>query len=628
MLREESERINITGFVGITLLPHQQAVVAALVAAERSGSIVQTCHEYDMLTCDPIEMRTSAVILAEAFGSGKTIELLALCLHQRGYRIDRPLYNKDAPSNWYKNYVKETSPVVMTTLIFVASSAFAQWEHTVRTHTVLSILLIKKSADLLLLDGAASYDIVLVRNGMTAKKSFISLIANKGVKWHRVVYDDYDMIKLPNDTAFISAQFSVFVSATCAVTGRFSRKVAADQLLKTHFSIKCLPSFVQKSIDIPRINSYIHAESSSANCLIKLLRDLNAHDISEMLNGDAVCAAATMLGIKSTSISDIFQRVLDKKYKDYTEAKLIQSAAANIDGPDVTVPDDYPSAITWKKIVNGLKGKGNTPLLLCPKSRRLLAELCMVAKETEEKAGRELRKFVENAKAGECQVCLLPLSESGAFIMKCCGVVVCDKCGIESNRISAIRELRGLCCNCKKEISVADLIFVEQEFHIENIEMPTAASMTVAPATGKVAAVLAIIGGAQGVPFTSHLRLIQGVNQIPNEGRRKFVIFSNYDETLHNIKRELSRAAIPFVTLEGTTEALRNRIAQFRDAVDVLLINSMKHCAGTNLEFATDIIFTHKIQNKTIEEQAAGRGQRFGRTCSLSIHYILYENER
>ena len=40
-----------------------------------------------------------------------------------------------------------------------------------------------------------------------------------------------------------------------------------------------------------------------------------------------------------------------------------------------------------------------------------------------------------------------------------------------------------------------------------------------------------------------------------------------------------------------------------------------------------DIIFAHKVESKDIEMQIIGRAARYGRTCDLNIHYVLYDNE-
>jgi uncharacterized DUF497 family protein len=69
-------------------------------------------------------------------------------------------------------------------------------------------------------------------------------------------------------------------------------------------------------------------------------------------------------------------------------------------------------------------------------------------------------------------------------------------------------------------------------------------------------------------------------------------------------------------------------VRKFKTYGSVLLINSQQHCAGLNLQMATDVAFTHKIIDENVESQVAGRAQRIGRTCNLNIHYLFYQNEK
>jgi hypothetical protein len=63
------------------------------------------------------------------------------------------------------------------------------------------------------------------------------------------------------------------------------------------------------------------------------------------------------------------------------------------------------------------------------------------------------------------------------------------------------------------------------------------------------------------------------------------------------------------------------------DETIVMLVNAQQYCAGLNLENTTDLVFFHRILDKNIEAQVAGRAQRIGRQSNLNIHYLLYNNE-
>ncbi len=63
------------------------------------------------------------------------------------------------------------------------------------------------------------------------------------------------------------------------------------------------------------------------------------------------------------------------------------------------------------------------------------------------------------------------------------------------------------------------------------------------------------------------------------------------------------------------------------NAVNVLIINGLQYAQGMNLQITTDLIFYHKVVDKRIERQMAGRAMRYGRTNNLRIHYVLNANE-
>jgi len=56
------------------------------------------------------------------------------------------------------------------------------------------------------------------------------------------------------------------------------------------------------------------------------------------------------------------------------------------------------------------------------------------------------------------------------------------------------------------------------------------------------------------------------------------------------------------------------------------MCNSLLFGCGMNLEFATDIIFFHKMTNE-MKNQVIGRCQRPGRRSILNIWYLMHDNE-
>ena len=100
------------------------------------------------------------------------------------------------------------------------------------------------------------------------------------------------------------------------------------------------------------------------------------------------------------------------------------------------------------------------------------------------------------------------------------------------------------------------------------------------------------------------------------------------EEKIKIIEDLLKQVGIKFESLHGTHNEISQTVKRFQESGTVLLINSRTHCAGLNIQFATDIVYAHKIMDANIEAQVAGRGQRIGRKFNLNIWYLLFANEQ
>jgi len=123
--------------------------------------------------------------------------------------------------------------------------------------------------------------------------------------------------------------------------------------------------------------------------------------------------------------------------------------------------------------------------------------------------------------------------------------------------------------------------------------------------------------------------LMKGTHAMPACSYNKVLIFANYDETLKHIREMLEKNKIEYWKLEGTHKEIASTAEKFTNCKKtcVMIVNSIKHCSGLNLQTATDLIFAHKIIDRNIETQVTGRGQRLGRTSQLKVHFMFYKNE-
>jgi SNF2 family DNA or RNA helicase len=269
-----------------------------------------------------------------------------------------------------------------------------------------------------------------------------------------------------------------------------------------------------------------------------------------------------------------------------------------------------------------------------------------------------LNRVTDNIKEQECQICLLPLEDVDAFIVKCCGIILCDRCGIRGNNIakkydakSGKSTLVGTCANCEATIYPAsDLIFVNKDINLDemlNTKLSDVGAEDTKPEpiseapkrhqeikNPKLRALLNIIEGETPEETTRLGRvkianLLEGTVDIPavKETERKVLIFANFNETLATIEQFLVQHNIEFLRLGGTFKEMAETIRKFSTQGKVLIINSQQHCAGLNIQFATDLVFFHKMIDPNVEAQISGRAQRIGRTCNLKLWFLCYQNE-
>lgn len=103
----------------------------------------------------------------------------------------------------------------------------------------------------------------------------------------------------------------------------------------------------------------------------------------------------------------------------------------------------------------------------------------------------------------------------------------------------------------------------------------------------------------------------------------KFLIFSEWDATFEKITNLLTENSFKYIILsKRNTEKDLNLFKNSQD-INILFVNCTYNGAGLNIEFATDIIFYHRLRS-TVENQAIGRANRIGRKTPLTIHYLNY----
>lgn len=736
-------------FRGLVLYPHQQVAIKALLDLEKArsrktmwrGKLVE-CETNAAVISMPFGSGKTPIVLGaimlrpfpRAIASFVPFRTVAGGIFGDNY------YNKTMFASEVRVKFTGGSALIKPALILVGSSVVIQWRDFINTYTTLKVFVIGNYYDLikfqklLIEDKVNQFDVIVLKNGtVTGNIKLMNMPANeatnKGIHVDQIpminaikqiigdkcftwaVYDDFDTINVPGEIKEINAMFSVYVSATTKSFKEPSTRVIhtyanikealrehkvrfgnifEDQLLFAKFNIAGTDEFIEKStsITIIEINKCVY--KNPANKYIELLGamgDEDAKNVQEMMNGDAYETAAEQLGIKSTSPSDIFQRVLDKKYDAWIRSRatlravdICRKVFENLP-TSIMVGDGEKARERSKHSAEGLnnidvtirKGKITSDeeaidlmKLQTPELDELLADIAEDAKATFEKCNAAIQRVIDNVKEGGCQICWSAIEGNDIFILKCCGVILCAACGDKGSK-SGVNYDAALkkevtvrnCPSCKRRIFLEkDFIFMNKEFDIGSLtaddigepdkikksapQEPTKVSdptKQVNPLCGetrnpKIQALLDIIAGKSPEnktpdnTFSVKHMLVGKVNKPQTGGTRKVIVFANFEETLRHVSEEFGEQKIKFLTLEGTYAQMAEIVSKFRDSdVVALLVNSQQKCAGLNMQFATDVVFMHKIIDSNIEGQVSGRAQRIGRTCNLRLWRLLYENE-
>jgi hypothetical protein len=109
----------------------------------------------------------------------------------------------------------------------------------------------------------------------------------------------------------------------------------------------------------------------------------------------------------------------------------------------------------------------------------------------------------------------------------------------------------------------------------------------------------------------------------------KILLYSKYRGINNYLKNISIEKNFEYTELNGgNIKEIDNILKKFKlnPQIKILLIDDAYFGIGLNIEYTTDIIFIHDLDEQ-LEKQIVGRAQRFGRTCSLNIWKILYMNE-
>jgi len=531
-LDEEFEFIDTpNGFKNLTLYPHQATIVKAMLDLEDKRTFTFS-HKYtNGLSKYPMVVETDSMILSEGFGTGKTIELLALILERQVPRVvptylnmnkilcyGEKLKGKYLFTTSIKVSLNDENNIIRPNLIIIRRSVITQWMDTINKYTNLKVFCIKNSFSLrdfykyLQEDRINNFDIILMKSGKVKPMqlddeeqvdkyctTLIETIQKMTRKkcWSRVIYDDFDFLGIINKCVKINSLFTIYVSSTKykkqetikeipmnemdileLINKEYAlsiKGICMDKFLFTNFNVQTEEKYCFNSTRVPKLYMYkyiCHNQDDKYIKLIKTMRDSSLDEITEMLNSDAIKTAADEMGLLSNSVSVIFQRILDKKYDKYIQMKKTFKNIIKIKNKIFSLEESHGETDKITEIVQDLKkGIGHEDLINNKEIRKLVENVIKNSENALNDVGKTINRVFDNIREEDCQICSLPLDGEHVFILKCCGIILCAQCGIKGNKIEgSANKMKGTCSNCFSTFDpITGMIYLNQDFDLNSL---------------------------------------------------------------------------------------------------------------------------------------------------------------
>lgn len=630
-LTSESQRIDTPSWIKQSLLPHQQAALAAALQLERSK------HEgmdVGNIAGDSIggKLFTSHGIFADPVGSGKSLSVLAL--------VKFP-----APSFNYTEYVTRSGSSiadgrdvgllrnrnqlvtsygtnlrpVRAALLLVPHALMGQWEQYITRDTTLKARYIRRkqdAADETFLQSIETYDLIVVSSTMWPVFRTCQPVSN--LLWSRVFIDEADSIALSNSPEEIHGLFYWFISASwmnlvfvggayfnIEVTYRPPPETSPEivrrvQQLQGGSNMLCIPgcrhmNIVRRMCGIGNggfvtINS---AGSQSARLII--------HSNSDFLESSFARPAICHTNILCETPANIF--VLDSFISPGMMERLHAGdihGALDMVGMHTASESDVITAVTasLEKELENAKRTYEYKKSMEYSSEQIKAKAIEVCEQ--KIAGLEnriqaIKDRIKTSADQTCPICYCNVTSAPA-VTPCCHQLFCFPCLCESlKRVSA-------CPMCRTRITdLKEIKVVGGDGGSDKVAEPL-----VTKKKHKKAACIEFIKA---------------------NPRAKILMFSGYDGTFSGLESELRSESISFAALSGSQARISKILTDFQNGkYNVLFLNARNMGAGLNIDAATHVVLFHRMSPE-LESQIIGRALRLGRKEPLNVIHLLHENE-
>lgn len=637
MIDDTSPRANQPSEITTRMKPHQLTMLQACKNIE-NGVIIGSKQT---------QINSKVGIICDLVGSGKSLSALSVIA------ANKMAKDKEKPSktfdNWglvaSKPYTDNSKTVnIPLNILVVPHTIVKQWANYIKDNTSLTYNMIenKKSYtkfsekfdtdflefaknDFRETEQVFSYDILLVSSSQFSRVAYTlggtyDILNNNGLSdkkdykivYSRVLYDEADSIKLPNNE-MIKANFYWFITSTImSLINPHGKRLYANHngelseswnrdfthyvyfnglsnngFLKTLFDsltrmkhndrkflfLKNNPQFVAESFKLLKPN--IREILCESPAIVNILSGIVSHSIMECINAGDVDSAIEKMACDKVStkesVVDVFTKKLESElYNKKLELEMVEKMNIN------------------------------------PDSKKQQVETLVKKISSIEEKIRSIRERI--TREDVCPICYDKVENQ--TVVKCCGNSFCFECltqtfkyNLSSNQTHTSTKDT---CPCCRAVLTQDSIMIVTKEELAKSD-----------------------GAGPKKRLTKIQQLESIIDEVFQNPNRKMLIFSNFYNSFNEVSKLLTDKNINYRQIKGSGVTVNNIVQKYKneDSINCLLLNSTNAGAGLNLENTTDLVLFHNMSSE-ISVQVIGRAQRPGRQNKLNVYRLIYDNEK
>lgn len=551
--------------------------------------------EEQSITFNPnMRLKTNVGIYSDCVGAGKSFTLLSL-IGVNPKTTESQIHEVHGVNNVYvcKEYSVKSNH---TTLIVVPHSICKQWEEYIQEKTSFSYVKINNRKVLDTFDSnSQNYEIILISSSMY--NEFIMKTNFEEIRWNRVIFDEADTINIPScikpDTNFTwfvtsSLQNLMFINGYYYTVSPYRSMVNGGRMATT----------MRHYVNGIKRNGYIkdvfrnfgpHSDSILSSIVVKNEDSFvqNSFQLDEPIREYINCSNPVYMNI----IDSVVNRAVLDRLNAGDKTGAIEAMGCNVNTLSNIVD------LVTDDIKQKLNNHEQELIYVNSLSYSRSSDRDQQAKRIKE-IQEEIAKYKEKLKDIEdkfnyykddmCPICM-DTYEDPVACLTCCNNIFCMKC------ITECVKHKQTCPMCRGNVTNDSFTVIHDKTIEKKADKPT-----------KLEALQAILKKRENM---------------------KTLIFSSFDNTFLAIEKSLKDNNQKYCKISGNTNQINSTVEKYKNGnVNILLLNSSHFGSGLNLQMTTDIIFFHKM-SKDLEQQVIGRGQRYGRTSTLNLHFLCYNNE-